>query len=268
MIEQLKEVSNKYGQPRKSQIIHEDEIETLSEEDLIKDYNVKIFLTKEGYLKKIPLVSLRGNSDHKLKEKDYIIQEIEATNKAELLLFTNKAEVYKKKIYELEDTKASNLGDYLKSVLELEENEEIIYIVATEDFSGCMLFFYENGKCAKIDLSSYQTKTNRTKLTNAYNDLERLVYIEHILEDREYVAISNIKKVLIFNTNQINSKTTRNSQGIQIQKSKKGSKLSKILKIEDVKFQDQAYYRANIGSIGKYLKEDDYFYDEEQLKLI
>lgn len=268
IVEQLREVSKKYGKDRITDIINEEDIQTLSEEDLIKDYNVKIFLTKEGYLKKITLVSLRGNSDQKLKDGDYLIQEIEATNKSELLLFTNKAEVYKKKVYELEDNKASNLGDYLKSMLDLDEDEEIIYITATEDFAGDMIFLYENGKCARIELSSYETKTNRTKLTNAYSDAVKLIHLEHILEDKELVVVSKINKVLIFNTSQINSKSTRKSQGVQVQKSKKGSKVSKVVNVDSVNFKDLDYYRGNIGTIGRYLKEEDYFLDEEQLKLI
>ncbi len=268
IIEQLKDVSKKYGKDRKTEIINEEDIEILSEEDLIKDYNVKIFLTREGYLKKITLVSLRGNAEQKLKDGDSLIQEIEATNKSELLLFTNKARVYKKKVYEIEDNKASNLGDYLKSMLDLSQDEEVIYITATEDFSGDMLFFYESGKCARIDLSSYETKTNRTKLANAYSDSSKLIHLEYILEDKELVAISNINKVLIFNTSQINSKSTRKSQGIQVQKSKKGSGLSKVLDLDNVKFKDLNYYRANISTMGRYLKENDCLLGEEQLKLI
>lgn len=268
IIGDLKNVSKKYGIDRRTQIINEEDIKVLTEEDLISDYNVKLFFTKEGYLKKVPLTSLRGNIVQKLKDNDFVVQEIEATNKSELLLFTNKSEVYKKKIYELEDNKASNLGDYLKSLLSLADDEEIIYITATEDFSGYMLFFYENGKCAKIDLSSYETKTNRTKLANAYSDKVKLVYLEHIIEDKELIAISSINKVLIFNTNQINPKSTRKSQGIQVQKSKKGSKLSKILNIDNVEFKDLDYYRANIGTIGRYLKEYDDIIGEKQMEFI
>ncbi len=266
IISQLKEISKKYGKDRKTTIINQEEIKVLTEEDLINDYNLKLFLTNEGYLKKISLVSLRGNNVHKLKENDYIIQEIETTNKSELLLFNNKCEVYKKKVYELEDTKASNLGDYLQSVLNLEEDEKIIYITATDNFSGNMIFCYEDGKCAKVNLSSYKTKTNRTKLANAYSNRTKLVYLEHIQDDKELVAVSDINKVLIFNTNQINPKTTRNTMGVQVMKSKKGSKLIQILNIDNVKFDDFDYYRANIAAIGRYLKEEDELGNEEQLK--
>lgn len=165
--------------------------------------------------------------------------------------------VYKIKSYELEDKKTSSLGDYLKNLLSLADDENIIYLAATEDYSGHMLFFYKNGKCAKIKMESYQTKTNRKQLANAYSDESDLVYIEHIKEDKEMVAVSSIKKVLIFNTSQISEKTTRNSMGIQVLKSKNKSTLQKILSLKEVTFKDLDYYRGNIPAIGTYLKKDD-----------
>lgn len=268
IIEQLKEVIKKYGQDRKTELIDEDQIEVLTNEQLIEEYNVRIFLTKEGYLKKVPAISLRGATKQKLKDGDLIIQEIDTTNKAELLLFSNKHTVYKIKIYQLEDTKTSNLGDYLPNVLGLDNNERIIYIVATTDFKGYMLFFYDNGKCAKVEMSSYKTKTNRSKLANAYSNKGRLVYLTYICEDREFVAISSIKKVLIFNTKQINPKTTRNTQGVQVLKSKKGSTLSQIKELHEVDYEDLDYYRGNIPAIGTYLKKEDDKDKSEQLALI
>ncbi len=267
IIDQLKEISKKYGKERKTKIIDEENVKVLTEEDLISDYNVKIFFTKEGYLKKVPFTSLRGNIVQKLKDNDFIIQEIETTNKSELLLFTNKCEVYKKYIYEIEDTKASNLGDYLQSLLSLGEDEKVIYITATDDYIGNMLFFFANGKSSKVKLSSYKTKTNRTKLTNAYSHREKLVYIERINEDKELIAVSDINKVLIFNTSQIKPKSARNTMGIQVMKSKNGSLASKVLNIKDVNFNDYDYYRGNIDTIGKYLKEEDSLDHDEQLKL-
>lgn len=268
IIKQLKEVSKKYGQDRKTQIIEERHIEEITQEDLIEDYNVKLFLTKEGYLKKIPLVSLRGSNGHKLKDGDQIIQEVEATNKSDLLLFTNQHRVYKKKIYGLEDSKTSSLGDYLQNLLGLEENEKIIYMVATSDYAGYMLFFFKNGKCAKIDLSSYETKTNRTQLANAYADHDELIHIMQIKEDMELIAISSIQKVLIFHTDQINAKTTRNSQGVQVLKSKKGSTLAQIKTLEAVQYSDFDYYRGKIPAIGTYLKKEDEESQDQQLSWV
>ncbi|AOT68694.1 DNA gyrase/topoisomerase IV subunit A [Geosporobacter ferrireducens] len=268
IIKQLDAVSKKYGQDRKTDIVEEHHIEEISPEDLIEDYNIKLFLTKEGYLKKIPLISLRGSNGHKLKEGDTIIQEIDGTNKSDLLFFTNKHTVYKKKVYELEDCKTSNLGDYLPNLLALEEKEEIIYMAATADYSGYMLFFFKNGKCAKIDMSSYETKTNRTQLANAYSDSDPLVYLMKIKEDIELVAISSIKKVLIFNTEQINSKTTRNSQGVQVLKSKNSSVLAEIKLIEEIQYQDPDYYRGNIPAVGTFLKKEDEEKQSQQLQFL
>lgn len=255
---QLKEISKKYGQPRRTGIINEKHVEVITEEVLIEDYNVKIFLTKQGYLKKIPLTSLRASGDHKLKEDDEIIQEIEARNKSELILFSNKYVAYKLRVHEINDCKTSSLGEYLENILGMSSDESIIYMVATEDFSGFMLFSFENGKCAKIPLSSYETKTNRKKLANAYSELSPLCDIRFLQEDRELVAFSNIDKVLIFNTENINPKTTRSSNGVQVLKSKKGSFMVKIRELNEVSFENLDYYRTkNIPAVGYYLKEED-----------
>jgi len=155
---QLKEIVKKYGQPRRTEIIHEEQVEKVTTEHLIEDYNLKIFLTEQNYLKKIPLVSLRANPEHKLKDDDIIVQEIESHNKADLLLFSNKYNVYKTKIYDIPDCKASSLGEYLTNMLSLDNDEKIIYIASTDNYDGYMLFFYENGKGAKIEMSSYATK--------------------------------------------------------------------------------------------------------------
>ncbi len=255
---QLKEISKKYGQDRKTGMIHEDHVEEITEEHLIEDYNVKLFLTRQGYLKKIPLISLRSSGDHKLKEEDFIVQEIDTRNKTELILFSDKYTAYKVKVHEINDCKASSLGEYLENVLEMSAGERILYMVSTEDYSGHMLFSFQNGKSAKIPLSSYATKTNRKKLANAYSDLSPLCDIRFLQEDRELVAFSNIDKVLVFNTSDINPKTTRDSGGIQVLKSKKGSYLSKIRELNEVSFADIDYYRTkNIPAVGCYLKEED-----------
>ena len=185
-------------------------------------------------------------------------------NKSDLLLFSNKHTVYKLKLFEVEDCKASSLGIYLANLLELEEGEEIIYITATDEYKGYMIFGFENGKVAKIDLKSYETKTNRKKLANAYSDTSKLIYISHILEDVELVAFSSLNKVLVFDTSKINPKTTRNSQGVQVLKSKNGSTMTGIKALEDTGIKDFDYYRTkNIPAVGYYLKEED----EEDIQL-
>ena len=256
--EELAKVAKKYGKPRRTVLINEDQVEEITVEHLIEDYNLKLFLTKENYLKKVALTSLRSNPEHKLKDEDFFVQEIESKNKADLLLFSNKHIVYKVKIYDLLDCKASSLGEYLPNLLELEEDERIIHLVATDDYQGNILFAFENGKMAKIDLQSYATKTNRKKLANAYSNLSPLVKILNLPEDRELVAISSINKVLIFDTANINAKTTRDSQGVQVLKGKKDSKLVALKELEEVTFTDLDYYRTkNIPAVGYYLKEED-----------
>ncbi|NMA66456.1 MAG: topoisomerase IV [Clostridiaceae bacterium] len=263
--EQLKEVSKKYSKPRQTELICEDDIEEVTEESFIEDYNVRLFLTSQGYIKKISLVSLRSSGEHKLKEDDYIIQEIESRNKTDLLLFSNKFVVYKLKTHELSDSKASVLGDYLPNILKLEEDEKILKIHATDDYQGHILFAYENGKMSKIPVSSYATKTNRKKLNNAYSDTSPLIDLFYLEEDSDFVAFSTIDKVLVFNTSQINPKATRSSQGVWVLKSKKGSLLRKILPLEEANLKNPDYYRANVPAIGFYLKEEDK--EETQIKM-
>ena len=197
---QLEEISRKYGQDRKTEIISEEHIEEVTPDNFIEDYNVRIFLTDQGYIKKIPLISLRSAGEHKLKDDDFIIQEAETRNKAELLLFSNKCVVYKAKIYEFPDSKASQLGDYLINILDLEPGEKIIKMHTTDDFTGYFLFAYESGKMSKVPVSSYATKTNRKKLANAYYAGSPLVDIYFLEEDADFAAFSSIDKVLVFDT--------------------------------------------------------------------
>lgn len=263
---QLQKIAGKYGCERKTIIIKEENIDEITTEQLVQDYNLKLFLTEHNYLKKIPLVSLRGNAEQKVKEDDRIIQEVETHNKAELLLFSNRCTVYKVRVFEIADCKASELGEYLQNLLGLEENEEIIYITATDDYSGTMLFVYENGKAARIEMKSYETKTNRKKLANAYCDKSRLAYISFLQEETELVARSSIDKVLVFDTSNIPVKTTRTSQGVQVMKSKKGSRLVEVKPLEETGIKNPDYYRTkNIPAVGKYLRDCDY--DSKQASL-
>lgn len=261
IIKQLQDISKKYGKPRRTEIISEEVLVQVSREDIfVEDYNLKIFLTKENYLKKIPLTSLRTNPDHKLKEDDEVVQEIETKNKADLLLFSDKQIVYKLRIRDISDCKASSLGEYLPNLLGTADDEKILYIVGTDDYAGNMLFSFANGKIAKVTLNSYSTKTNRKRLANAYSDLAELVDIRFITEDQDLVAFSSIDKVLIFNTASINAKTTRDSQGVQVLNSKKDSQMVKIKHVSEVEFSDTDYYRTkNIPATGCYIREEDKF---------
>ncbi len=258
IVKELGLISKKYGRPRRTEIIHEDDIEEITKEHLIEDYNIKVFLTRQNYLKKISLVSLRGNDEHKLKDDDIVIQELETHNKSDLLLFSNRHTVYKLKLYEIEDCKASSLGEYLINLLDMEKDERIIHMAATDDYKGYVMFFFQNGKAAKITLKSYSTKTNRKKLANAYSDISPIVRIMNINEDIELAAKSSINKVLVFNTGSINPKSARNSQGVQVLRSKKGSIMTGVFTIEEIELLSPDYYKtANIPAVGCYLKDED-----------
>lgn len=258
IVKQLGDVAKKYGQPRKTEIILDSHVEEITEDLMIEDYNLKLFFTEQNYLKKIPLVSLRANSENKLKDEDRIIQEVETHNKADLLLFSNRQTVYKLRIYDIPDCKTSALGEYLTNLLKLDEGEIILYIIATDNYSGNVLFSFENGKCARIDIGSYATKTNRKKLANAYSDRSPLVDIRFLEAEMDLVAYSNINKVLVFNTGNISLKTSRNSQGIQVMKEKRGSWVCSVKTIEESGIKNPDYYRTkSIPAVGYYFREDD-----------
>lgn len=257
IIKELKEISKQYGKPRKTQLILSDEIEEVSIENTVEDYNLRLYLTQQNYVKKVSLVSLRASNAHKLKEDDKFICEIECANVDEVLFFSDQANVYKMRISDIPDCKASVLGEYLPNLLGLSD-EKIVYMAVTKDYSGMMLFAFENGKIAKVPLKSYETKTNRKKLTNAYYEKTPVTDMRFIKEDTELVAFSDANKVLIFHTEKIAPKATRNSQGVQVLTLKKGSKLANICTLDEVSFTDFAYYRTkNIPARGAYLKEED-----------
>jgi DNA gyrase subunit A len=258
IVRQLSDISKKHAQPRRTEIILDEHVEEITEEHMIEDYNLKLFLTEHNYLKKIPLVSLRANPEHKLKDDDAIVQEIETHNKADLLLFSDRQTVYKMRIYDITDCKASSLGEFLTNVLQLEEGEKIIRIVATDNYTGWMLFSFENGKSAKIEMESYATKTNRKKLANAYSGLSPLVDARFLDKDTELVAYSSINKVLIFSTACINPKSSRDSQGVQVLKEKKGSFMCSLKTIEESGIKNPDYYRTRtIPAVGCYFREED-----------
>lgn len=250
---QLEEIKQKYGTERKSQLISISDIPTVEKEAIeVEDYNVKLFVTKEGYLKKIPLTSLRGNFNIKVKDGDEIVKEFETTNNSDILVFTDKQNVYKRKAYEFEDHKPSQLGDYLQSYLELKD-ENILFVTVTNDYSGQLIVGFDDGKVAKIELSAYQTKQNRSMLKNAYANKEA-VYFNHIFEDIDLVAVSSIDKVLLFDTSMINSKTSKTTIGVQIQKSKNDSKTVEYILASEFETDDLEYYRVKSAGIGKYRK--------------
>ena len=257
---QLKQVSKKYGKDRVSSIIDESEVETVSTEDFIEDYGVRLFLTKENYFKKISLVSLRSSGEQKLKEDDEIIQELETTNKSEILLFSNKCNVYKVKTSDISDTKASVLGEYLTNLLGLDDDERILYMTAIYEYTGFMLFIYESGKASRIPLSAYYTKTNRKKLINAYSSKSPVVYIQKFDEEDDVLIVRDGERASIINTSLVSESSTKSASGIQVYtlKKKSESKITFATRLSNFESDNIDYYRANsIPSAGHILREDD-----------
>ncbi|MDL2248139.1 topoisomerase IV [Tyzzerella sp. OttesenSCG-928-J15] len=255
---QLKQVGKKYGKDRLTEIVYEDEIEEIPDDVFIEDYSLKIFVTRQNYFKKISLISLRSSSEQNVKEDDEIIQEIETTNKSDLLFFSNKQNVYKAKTYEMADSKASLLGDFLPNILNLEDGEQIVFTAVTTDYKGYMIFAFDNGKVAKINMESYQTKVNRKKLINAYFAKANLIFADYIEDEADYVAIRDSDKAALFSTSLISAKQAKNSSGIQVYTLKKNSHVSAILPKDKFISEDCEYYRTfKVPSTGHFLKEDD-----------
>lgn len=265
--DQLTEISKKYGQDRKTEILPEEQTEVYKEESFIEDYPVTVFFTRENYFKKVTAQSLRMTTvEHKLKEDDEVIQSIETTNGSELLFFSDKCAVYKTKAYEFADTKVSALGDYLPAVLGLEKDERLLYMAVTTDYSGMMLFAFENGKIAKIPMNAYETKTNRKRLIGAYSDKSPVKTIKFIENDADFAAYSDNNKVLVFNSEKIALKSTKSSQGVQVMTLKKNTKLDRIVELEESGITNVKYYTTkNIPATGCFLKDEDSPYKQMTL---
>lgn len=259
IVNELSDVVKNYDKPRRSEIIYTSDIDDESEPDEeIPNYPVTLFFTKEGYFKKITPQSLRMSGEQKLKENDEIIETVEATNNTELLFFTDKCRVYKAKAADFDDSKASVLGDYVASKLEMEPDENAVYMAVTTDYKGFMLFFFENGKLAKIDLSAYETKTNRKKLIKAYCEKFPVVNMFCVTEDKEYVMKSTSGRILLLNTGAIAVKTTKDSMGVSVMTLKKGHRVSSVKECTDGEFVKPARYRTRtLPAAGATLSADD-----------
>ncbi len=262
IIADLKRVAKKFGKDRKTDIIYEHEIKHIDTDDFIEDYPLTLFLTKENYLKKITQVSLqasmRVSAEHKLKENDEIIQTLETTNKTEILMFSSKQNVYKIKCYDLPECKTSNIGEYLNNVLSMDSDEKIVYITPSNEYKGYMLFAYENGKIAKINMSVYETKTMRKKLINAYNGKIPLVAAMYIEEDKDIVLVRDTDKAMLINTSIIPEKQTKTTTGITVYTLKKNSRLSKMTAKEEFTSGDIEYYRSNkVPGTGHFINDAD-----------
>lgn len=267
IVKELKEIAEKYGQPRKSIIIYEDIVSYTEEKDDVPDYPVNLFFTKEGYFKKITPQSLRMSSNHKLKDGDEIAQTCEFSNNGELLFFTDKCQVYKAKAADFADTKASTLGDYVPAKLGMDEGENAVYMVATKDYKGILLFAFENGKLAKVPLEAYQTKTNRKKLTGAYSDKSPLAGMVFFTEDKEFLLKASSGRMLLIHSGAINLKTTRSTQGVAVMKLKKGHRLFEISEyVEGTFAKPQRYRTKTLPTLGAMPANEDS--TDEQLTLI
>ena len=246
IIAELQDIRAKYGQPRKTQLLYASEMEETAadEEEEVPDYPCTLFFTREGYFKKITPASLRMSGEHKLKEGDAIVQTVETSNNRDLLFFTDKGTVYKAKAADFADTKASVMGDYIASKLGFDEGENALYMAVTADYSGYMLFFFENGKAAKVEMASYATKTNRRKLVGAYSDKSPAVAIIQVPEDREFMLTATSGRRLLVHTGAIAAKTTRNTIGVQVMTLKGRHTLQAVVPFEEGMVTKSNRYRT------------------------
>ncbi len=258
IIYELKEVVKKYAKPRKTEIIYSVELEEETVEPDIPEYPVTVFFTKGGYFKKITPLSLRMSGTQKLKDGDEIAQTVETANSAELLFFTNKCQVYKSRACDFDDTKASVLGDYVAAKLEMEEGELPVYMAVTSDYSGYMMFFFENGKAAKVNLDAYRTVTKRKKLIKAFSDKSPVAAVMQLAADEEIVVISSAGRHLLLNTAVILPKTTKDTIGVGVMTLKKGQRLMNARKYREGEFAKAYRYRAkNLPAAGALLSSED-----------
>ena len=259
IIEVLKDVIKKYGQERRSEVVRHDEVQSFEPSQVIEDYKVRVMLTKDGYLKKHTLVSLRSAGELKTKEEDEIFIDKETSNVSDLLFFTDKANVYKAKTYELNETKPSEYGHYLPSTLGMEDGEKVVHMIVTSDYKGNLMIGFENGKAAIFPINVYETKQNRKKLVNAFfGGSPAVAFLEFAEgESKDLVARSDISKAVLFDSSLIPMKSTRTTQGVQLLTSKRGSKMISIETLEQAGFSDPEYFRIRkIPAIGYFIKDE------------
>jgi len=262
IISELKDVIKKYAQPRKTGFYYKSDIEDVEIEEEIEDYPCKLFLTDSGYFKKCTMQSLRMASEQKLKEGDSISQETESSNRTDLLFFTDKCSVYKTKTSQFKNTKASDLGDYIPAALSFDNGESVVSMVDTADYSGYLIFVYENGKAAKIPLNAYETKTNRKKLANAYSDKSKLVEILFVRDNAEIMLRTSNNRAMIFDTALLLPKTTRSTVGVQVMTMKsKTAVVERAYIIDEKTAEELKKYRSKTipvaGCIAKDLEDPD-----------
>ena len=267
IIGELEDVRKKYGQPRKTEIIYGHEVEEYDETEEVPDYPVTLFLSRGGYFKKITPQSLRMSSEQKFKEGDSLLTRQEATNNTELMFFTDRQQVYKVRAADFADSKASVLGEYLPARLSMDDGESIVAMILPGDYSGHLLFFFENGKCARVALSAYATTSNRRKLTGAYSDKSPLVALLPLAEDRELALYSSEPRALLVHTSLMSPKTTRSTQGVAVMTIKTKYHLERVVPVEETAIVNHSRYRTrNIPAAGALLRQEDT--EEKQLELL
>ena len=265
--DELQEVSKKYSIPRKTTIVYSDEVEEQDEGNEIEDYAVTLFLSREGYFKKITPLSLRMGGEQKYKENDAPFQEFEATNRDELLIFTDKQQVYKVRVSDFDDSKASVLGVFLPSHLSMDEGENVLYMINPGDYSSHILLFYANGKVARVELSAYATKTNRKRLTGAYSDKSPLISLLPLTQEREIAVFSTESRAMVFSTALLTPKTSRTTIGVGLMNIKPKYRLEKAMYAEESPIKNIARYRArSIPVAGALLRDEDR--EEKQMSLM
>ncbi|MCL2078917.1 MAG: DNA topoisomerase (ATP-hydrolyzing) subunit A [Oscillospiraceae bacterium] len=258
IISELRETMTKYGQPRKTDIVYEEDITLYDTAENVPDYAVNIFMSRQGYFKKITPLSLRMGGEHKYKEDDGPFIAFSSQNKNELLVFTDKQQCYKARVHDFDDTKASNLGTFLPSALEMDEGENVIYLLDPGDYKGHILFFFAGGKAARVEMSAYATKLNRKKLTGAYSDKSPVCTVMPLYEEMQVAVYSSDERALIYNTSLMTPKTTRNTQGVQVMNLRKGREMVKALPLGKTQIKEPARYRVrNIPGAGAALKPED-----------
>ena len=269
IVEELNAAAKKYGEPRRTSIVYPHEITSYTpEEEQKEEYPVTVFLSREGYFKKITPASLRMNSEQKFKEGDALRQSFETTSNAEVMFFTDHCQVYKTRLGEFDDAKASVLGDYLPTKLKMDAGENVIFMVLPgADYAGSLLFFYENGKVARIEMKAYQTASNRRKLTGAYSDKSPLACIRRLDEDCELAVYSNEPRCLIFHTALLAPKTTRSAQGVAVMTLKPKDHLETVLLSEETSITNRTRYRVRaIPAAGALVREEDS--EDQQISLL
>lgn len=258
IIKTLEEISKKYSEPRKTEIIFDTEVEEYNETEQVEEYAVNIFVTKHSYFKKITPLSLRMGGEHKLKDGDEIFQTFETTNGAEILFFTNKYQVYKARISDFDDTKASVLGDYLPAKLGMDEGEQVVFTCLPGDYSGNLIYVFENGKVARVALSGFVTKTNRKRLTGAYSDKSPLVVAFKIDGDEEFVLYSTENRAIVFSTAALSVKSARDTQGVSVMSLKTKYKVANAMRLSESSIQNPPRYKTkSIPAAGARLNDED-----------